>query len=714
MSAPSDIEFGEAEILDPGVGADAERIEWLRRDTGVRSVDTIRAQRTSLAEVLPPATELLDEPTRWVHYPWRSTLVHLLGPIGFRRLRLDRNRNKITLAEQDRLALLRVGVVGLSVGHVVAHTLAMEGSAGTIRLADFDHLDLSNLNRVPGSVCDLGVNKSVAAARRIAEIDPYITVEVVPGGIDAETVARFIDGLDLVLEECDSFDAKVLVRDQARRQRIPVIMETSDGGVLDVERFDREPQRPLFHGLLGDIDASAVAGLSTAQKMPLAIALLDASRVTTRMAASALELGRTIGSWPQLGGEVALGGATCAAAVRRLALGRELPSGRVRVDLDRLLDTIIEPAVADRSTTSSTGELVDPRSTFGELDDIEAVLFAGRRAPSPGNAQRWRITAVDNTIRIALGDQPAGPTDIDDRAGIVTLGMVAHNVRVAAAERSILGADLIAPTADDHRTLVVELGDRTDPTLARRTDAMLARHTNRMPGDASALSDTETAALLGAVGDVALPSGTIPPGLRVVADPHGLDNCAQLFAAYERIRYLTPALHREMVDELRLPGATGNPDTGIALPSVGLPPQMVVMLDVLRRADAMAELDAWDAGHSLGAAAAAAVQSSSALVAVVGVDHTPATLAYCGMVAEALWIRATEIGLAVCPMNPVSLYARTDAERRLISPGRAHELGELDRALHSELGVLESESVAMIVRIHRSTVRPPISRRRRY
>jgi hypothetical protein len=27
-------------------------------------------------------------------------------------------------------------------------------------------------------------------------------------------------------------------------------METSDRGVLDVERFDLEPDRPIFHGLL--------------------------------------------------------------------------------------------------------------------------------------------------------------------------------------------------------------------------------------------------------------------------------------------------------------------------------------------------------------------------------------------------------------------------------------------------------------------------------
>ena len=31
-------------------------------------------------------------------------------------------------------------------------------------------------------------------------------------------------------------------------------MATSDRGLVDVERFDLEPHRPILHGLLGDLD----------------------------------------------------------------------------------------------------------------------------------------------------------------------------------------------------------------------------------------------------------------------------------------------------------------------------------------------------------------------------------------------------------------------------------------------------------------------------
>src|SRR6185295_9052567 len=84
----------------------------------------------------------------WVFYPWSGRLVHLLPREPFTQLRSDRNRYKITPAQQAQLAAFRVGVVGLSVGAATAVALAMEGPYGELRLADPDTLGLSNLNRL--------------------------------------------------------------------------------------------------------------------------------------------------------------------------------------------------------------------------------------------------------------------------------------------------------------------------------------------------------------------------------------------------------------------------------------------------------------------------------------------------------------------------------------------------------------------------------------
>ena len=114
----------------------------------------------ALDELLPPAEPALrDETPRYAHFPWRNALVKIPGPRTFRRLRLDRNRHKLTASQQAAAGELRIGVVGLSVGHAISLTLALEGLAGELRLADFDDLELTNMNRIPATLMDIHDNK---------------------------------------------------------------------------------------------------------------------------------------------------------------------------------------------------------------------------------------------------------------------------------------------------------------------------------------------------------------------------------------------------------------------------------------------------------------------------------------------------------------------------------------------------------------------------
>ncbi len=251
-----------AQVLDAADLADKAVLERLRADPVIEFIDHLKEQREELRRLRPPPDpDLVAEPCRWAYYPWRRAVVAVLGPRAFRAVRLDRNRNLITAEEQARLGALRIGVAGLSVGHVIAHTLAAQGMCGELRLADFDRIELSNLNRLPATVLDLGLNKAEVAARRIAELDPYFLVRVLDVGLTVDTVDEFLDGLGVVVEECDSLDMKASLREGARARRIPVLMATSDRGLLDVERFDLQPQRPILHGLLGDLDFARFSDL---------------------------------------------------------------------------------------------------------------------------------------------------------------------------------------------------------------------------------------------------------------------------------------------------------------------------------------------------------------------------------------------------------------------------------------------------------------------
>ena len=149
----------------------------------------------------------------WAFYPWSGRLVHVLPREESRFVRTDRNRNKITREEQQVLLGKRVAVIGLSVGNSAALTAAMEGVGGRFRLADFDRLGLSNLNRLRAGVHDLGVEKTVLCARQLFELDPYLDVEI----------------------------WRACLREQARERGIPVLMDTNDRGLPVYQRVYGSP-----------------------------------------------------------------------------------------------------------------------------------------------------------------------------------------------------------------------------------------------------------------------------------------------------------------------------------------------------------------------------------------------------------------------------------------------------------------------------------------
>ncbi|MEO6851102.1 MAG: ThiF family adenylyltransferase, partial [Mucilaginibacter sp.] len=215
----------------------------------------------------------------WVYYPWSKRLVHLLDEEEFVEVRTNRNRLKITRDEQAVLKSKKIGIVGLSVGHSIALTIAMERICGHLKLADFDTAELSNLNRIRTGVHHMGLNKTIIAAREILEIDPFINIEIFDDGLHQGNMDEFFMGggkLDVFVEVCDSIDVKIESRYKAREFQIPVIMDTNDRGMLDVERFDLEPQRPVLHGLADGLDPESIKDLTNQEKIPYILKIVGA------------------------------------------------------------------------------------------------------------------------------------------------------------------------------------------------------------------------------------------------------------------------------------------------------------------------------------------------------------------------------------------------------------------------------------------------------
>ncbi|UXA19602.1 Rv1355c family protein [Mycobacterium sp. SMC-4] len=688
-----------AVILDPQRDDDARTIASLRADPQIVVFDSTDQQAATLAGLLPaPDDDLTREHRRWAYYPWRRALVGVLGPRGYARTRTDRNRNLITLAEHHRLSSLRVGVVGLSVGHAIAHTLAMQALCGHLRLADYDDLELSNLNRVPATVFDLGVNKAVTAARRIAEVDPYFDVEVLDAGLTEDNLGAFLDGLDVVVEECDSLDVKALVRQGARTRGIPVLMASSDRGLIDVERFDVESGRPLFHGLLGDVDVATLSTLDGRQKIPHVLRILDAASLSPRGAASLVEVGQSLATWPQLVGDVLVGASAVAEAVRRIGLGEPLTSGRVRIDVATAMSTLTDPAAtaARPEDPPSVQPPPTPRSA------THAVALAAHRAPSGGNAQPWHIDATEQAVTIRLAPEYSSTLDIGLRGSAVALGAAVFNARVAAAAHGLLGPVRFAEDHRDPLLAEVALAPGDDAYLAGLYPAVDARETNRHRGTAQMLSEEVAEALRAAAHREGV-------SVELLSKPSDLQVAGQLLGAADRIRYLTPVLHADMASEMRWPGDQPA-DSGIDVYSLELPPDELATLDILRRTDVMTVLAQWDAGTVLGSDTGSRIAQCSALAVLTVDDRSLTGYARGGCGAEALWLTAQQLGLAVQPISPAFLYAHDDSELTALSPTFAAELIELRSRFRLMTATPPEHAQVLLLRL---TTAPPTSVRSR-
>ena len=566
------------------VWAESDRIASQLRElaaTRVRHIEITPDEVDSAAEDLLAGARLAEY-GRWVYFPWSGHMVHLLPPIEFRQLRLDRNRHKITDAESDRLANLSVGIAGLSVGNAIAVTLAMEGSFGHIRLADSDRLDLSNMNRVRAAVHDIGTEKTTLAARQIWEVDPYAQVSVIRDGVTPDNIELFLDDLDIVIDECDSLEVKFAIREYARARRLPVLMATSDCGLFDVERFDDEPARPLFHGLAGDLSSSDLVklggdnGLTREHKAGIVVQLLEADRISSRLAASLLEIDATVSTWPQLCGDVLLGAASVAHAVRAIASDSPLPSGRHSIDLDAWSrHRAPDPDVIERKPALGLAHPArnDDVAEFAGYLVSHAVL-----APSGGNAQPWHFYWDDERLWV-VHDRVRSQNCLDGRhnAALLALGAATENITIAAAARGVTATVRSFPGGDAVAEITFAAG--ADQSLAALLPLVAQRHTNRQLGAAEPLAGDVVEALVTA----AQCHGS---QVHVVADPDRRAEIGQILGAGDRIRFLCAATHRDLFAELRWTddAATRSRD-GIALATLALDPGSQAAIQLIARPD---------------------------------------------------------------------------------------------------------------------------------
>lgn len=283
-------------------------------------------------------------PSVFAYYPWKKVAVRIPQEAIYFELRTARNKNIITEAEQKRYRNLLVGIVGLSVGSNVLSALVLGGGPQRMKIADYDIVEISNLNRMRASLDAVGINKAVVAARAVWETDPFTKLEVWEKGVRPDTLARFITGsprLDVFIDEMDDLGLKIRSRMICKRYGIPVLMATDNGDnvILDIERFDKEPKRPILHGLVDGIDPETLNSVSYAEWLRTALRVVGKKNLTPRVKQSLRSIGKSIAGVPQLGTTAMVAGATVAYAVRKIAIGDRLPSGRYFIEINSPLNS---------------------------------------------------------------------------------------------------------------------------------------------------------------------------------------------------------------------------------------------------------------------------------------------------------------------------------------------------------------------------------------
>lgn len=281
--------------------------------------------------------------SNWVYFPWSGQLIHTVNEQDYYMLRTNRNRNLITIEEQKKLKDFTVGVVGLSVGGNIAVGLTYQGIGNSMKLADFDSLKTTNLNRVKVGIHQVGLPKTDLIAQQVYEINPYANLKLFRDGLKKATLKKYFYQYpkpQVVFDEIDDFEMKIRIRLEAKTARVPVMMMTNlgDSVLIDIERYDVDNNLTIFNGLLGDLPKKILDNPITEEdKTKYAKQIVGLEHIPIRALESLSEINKTLVGRPQLASTVIVSSGLATYLVRLLVLGHKLPSGRYYISFDKIM-----------------------------------------------------------------------------------------------------------------------------------------------------------------------------------------------------------------------------------------------------------------------------------------------------------------------------------------------------------------------------------------
>jgi molybdopterin/thiamine biosynthesis adenylyltransferase len=157
----------------------------------------------------------------------------------------------VDIEGQEKLLAARVLIIGLGgLGSPVAMYLAAAG-VGHLVLADFDTVDLSNLQRQIAHTTDrIGHTKVESAAQTLRALNPDVQITCVTHPLDSESLTAQIANVDVVVDCCDNFITRFAVNAACVAAKVPLVSGAAIRLEGQVAVFDnRDSHSPCYRCL---------------------------------------------------------------------------------------------------------------------------------------------------------------------------------------------------------------------------------------------------------------------------------------------------------------------------------------------------------------------------------------------------------------------------------------------------------------------------------
>ena len=212
--------------------------------------------------------------------------------------------------------------------------------ADAIKIVDFDNFTLKS-QPPPLWRESVGQPKSVVTKSEMLRINPFAEVYT-HSTTDPHEIRAWLDAdpaPHVIVDEVDDLASKLMLRQYARARSLPLVMVTDVGDniMVDVERYDREPQPEPFLGKVPEIEKVDFNHTSDFARLKIAVRILGLEGHTEEMLDSMAGIGRDLGGAPQLGATASAAGGIAALTIKKIRLGEDVHSGRYWFSTDRTL-----------------------------------------------------------------------------------------------------------------------------------------------------------------------------------------------------------------------------------------------------------------------------------------------------------------------------------------------------------------------------------------